>query len=123
MRFKRAAGHKDLFYIDEKDVEFKDVSSFGTKICTPVLLSTAYIYHIAIGLSFVLFCLWKIVDAALPKAPLDTAVTAHWLAVEGVQPTIPENPSPEGTFESEVFLNESYFQFILKEWFNYNLSL
>ncbi|XLR06716.1 hypothetical protein S83_000213 [Arachis hypogaea] len=25
LRFKRAAGHKDLFYIDDKDVEFKDV--------------------------------------------------------------------------------------------------
>ncbi|KAK4795001.1 hypothetical protein SAY86_012995 [Trapa natans] len=60
LRFKRAAGHKDLFYIDEKDVEFKDV-----------------------------------IDASLPKAPLDTAVTAHWLAVEGVQPAIPDNPPAE----------------------------
>lgn len=25
LRFKRAAGHKDLFYIEEKDVEFKEV--------------------------------------------------------------------------------------------------
>ncbi|XP_060199697.1 transcription initiation factor TFIID subunit 6 isoform X2 [Lycium barbarum] len=60
LRFKRAAGHKDLFYIEEKDVEFKDV-----------------------------------IEAPLPKAPLDTAVVAHWLAVEGVQPAIPENPLPE----------------------------
>ncbi|PKI77452.1 hypothetical protein CRG98_002058 [Punica granatum] len=62
LRFKRAAGHKDLFYIDEKDVEFKDV-----------------------------------IDAPLPKAPLEAAVTAHWLAIEGVQPAIPENPSAEGS--------------------------
>lgn len=27
LRFKRAVGHKDLFYIDDKDVEFKDVST------------------------------------------------------------------------------------------------
>lgn len=27
LRFKRAAGHKDLFYIEEKDVEFKEVSN------------------------------------------------------------------------------------------------
>ncbi|KAK6149369.1 hypothetical protein DH2020_016894 [Rehmannia glutinosa] len=60
MRFKRAAGHKDLFYIEEKDVEFKEV-----------------------------------IEAPLPKAPLDTAVVAHWLAIEGVQPAIPENPPPE----------------------------
>ncbi|ERN01668.1 hypothetical protein AMTRI_Chr10g229400 [Amborella trichopoda] len=56
LRFKRAAGHKDLFYVDDKDVEFKDV-----------------------------------IDAPLPKAPLDTAVVAHWLAIEGIQPAIPEN--------------------------------
>ncbi|XP_047980358.1 transcription initiation factor TFIID subunit 6 [Salvia hispanica] len=60
LRFKRAAGHKDLFYIEEKDVEFKEV-----------------------------------IEAPLPKAPLDTTVVAHWLAIEGVQPAIPENPPPE----------------------------
>ncbi|KAJ8556010.1 hypothetical protein K7X08_022768 [Anisodus acutangulus] len=60
LRFRRAAGHKDLFYIEEKDVEFKDV-----------------------------------IEAPLPKALLDTAVVTHWLAVEGVQPAIPENPPPE----------------------------
>lgn len=25
LRFRRALGHKDLFYIDDKDVDFKDV--------------------------------------------------------------------------------------------------
>ncbi|KAK6777018.1 hypothetical protein RDI58_023735 [Solanum bulbocastanum] len=60
LRFRRAAGHKDLFYIEEKDVEFKDV-----------------------------------IEGPLPKAPLDAAVVAHWLAIEGVQPAIPENPLPE----------------------------
>ncbi|KAI4321999.1 hypothetical protein MLD38_035317 [Melastoma candidum] len=61
-RFKRAAGHKDLFYIDEKDLEFKDV-----------------------------------MDAPLPRAPPETSVIAHWLAVEGVQPAIPENPPVEAS--------------------------
>lgn len=28
LRFRRAAGHKDLFYIEEKDIEFKDVRNF-----------------------------------------------------------------------------------------------
>ncbi|XP_022716821.1 transcription initiation factor TFIID subunit 6-like isoform X2 [Durio zibethinus] len=60
LRFKRAAGHKDLFYIDDKDVEFKEV-----------------------------------IEAPLPRAPLDTLVTSHWLAIEGVQPAIPENASVE----------------------------
>lgn len=58
LRFKRAAGHKDLFYVDDPNIEFKEV-----------------------------------IDAPLPRAPLDTSVTVHWLAIEGVQPAIPENPS------------------------------
>ncbi|KAI9185779.1 hypothetical protein LWI28_010560 [Acer negundo] len=56
LRFKRAAGHKDLYYVDDKGVELRDV-----------------------------------MEAPLPKAPLDTSVTTHWLAIEGVQPAIPEN--------------------------------
>lgn len=36
------------------------------------------------------------IEAPLQKAPLDTSVTAHWLAIEGVQPAIPENASAEG---------------------------
>ncbi|EOX93399.1 hypothetical protein QUC31_004118 [Theobroma cacao] len=58
LQFKRAVGHRDLFYIDDKDVDLKDV-----------------------------------IEAPLPKAPLDTAVVCHWLAIEGVQPAIPENAS------------------------------
>ncbi|KAK3404394.1 transcription initiation factor TFIID subunit 6 [Eucalyptus grandis] len=60
MQFKRAIGHKDLFYLDDKDVDIKDV-----------------------------------IEAPLPKAPLDTAVLCHWLAIEGVQPAIPENAPVE----------------------------
>lgn len=60
LRFKRAMGHRDLFYLEDKDLEFKDV-----------------------------------IDAPLPKAPLDTAVFCHWLAIEGVQPAIPENAPVE----------------------------
>ncbi|KAJ7964752.1 transcription initiation factor TFIID subunit 6 [Quillaja saponaria] len=60
LRFRRAVGHRDLFYIDDKDVDFKDV-----------------------------------IEAPLPKAPLDTSVLCHWLAIEGVQPAIPENAPVE----------------------------
>ncbi|KAK4275389.1 hypothetical protein QN277_018481 [Acacia crassicarpa] len=69
VRFKRAAGHKDLFYIDDKDVDFKDV-----------------------------------IEAPLPKAPLDTSITTHWLAIEGLQPAIPENApieAPSDTRKSD----------------------
>lgn len=60
LRFRRALGHSDLFYVEDIDLEFKEI-----------------------------------VDAPLPKAPLDTSVVAHWLAVEGVQPAIPENAPVE----------------------------
>mmetsp|Transcript_2878 Transcript_2878/g.5681 ORF Transcript_2878/g.5681 Transcript_2878/m.5681 type:complete len:497 (+) Transcript_2878:197-1687(+) len=33
-------------------------------------------------------------NAPLPKAPLEAVVVPHWLAVEGAQPAIPENPAP-----------------------------
>ncbi|KAI1006801.1 Transcription initiation factor TFIID subunit 6 [Podosphaera aphanis] len=35
----------------------------------------------------------KLINAPLPKVPRDISFTAHWLAVEGVQPSIPQNPS------------------------------
>lgn len=36
----------------------------------------------------------KIINQPLPKVPRATSFTAHWLAIEGVQPTIPQNPLP-----------------------------
>lgn len=30
--FKRAVGHKDLFYVDDKDVEFKEVRNYETTL-------------------------------------------------------------------------------------------
>ncbi|OZJ06346.1 hypothetical protein BZG36_00711 [Bifiguratus adelaidae] len=35
-----------------------------------------------------------ILNRPLPKVPLDVTFTAHWLAIEGVQPAIPQNPTP-----------------------------
>lgn len=29
-----------------------------------------------------------------PKAPLECTLRPHWLFIDGVQPTIPENPPP-----------------------------
>ncbi|KAL2889232.1 Transcription initiation factor TFIID subunit 6 [Ceratocystis lukuohia] len=34
----------------------------------------------------------KLINAPLPKVPRDIMFTAHWLAIEGVQPAIPQNP-------------------------------
>ena len=35
-----------------------------------------------------------LVSSPLPRLPSDISLRAHWLCVEGVQPTIPENPPP-----------------------------
>ncbi|CDR40118.1 CYFA0S04e03972g1_1 [Cyberlindnera fabianii] len=39
----------------------------------------------------------KLVNQPLPKVPRSATFTAHWLAIEGVQPAIPQNP-----LESEI---------------------
>lgn len=36
----------------------------------------------------------ELVTSAPPKIPLEITLRAHWLAIDGVQPTIPENPPP-----------------------------
>ena len=43
-----------------------------------------------------------ILNAPLPKVPAEVTYTAHWLAVEGVQPTIPQNPAPLGMFFGSI---------------------
>lgn len=36
----------------------------------------------------------KLINQELPKVPRQTSFTAHWLAIEGVQPSILQNPLP-----------------------------
>lgn len=35
-----------------------------------------------------------LVNSPLPRLPYDITLRAHWLSVEGIQPSIPENPAP-----------------------------
>lgn len=36
----------------------------------------------------------EVISSQLPKLPLDISLRAHWLSIEGIQPTVPENPPP-----------------------------
>ncbi|KAF2969164.1 hypothetical protein GQX73_g4404 [Xylaria multiplex] len=35
----------------------------------------------------------RVINGALPKVSRDANYTSHWLAIEGVQPTVPQNPT------------------------------
>ncbi|GAA5862272.1 hypothetical protein JCM3774_004844 [Rhodotorula dairenensis] len=39
--------------------------------------------------------LGKVISTEVPSVPRDISFTAHWLAIEGVQPLIKENPTPQ----------------------------
>ncbi|MCJ1377740.1 hypothetical protein MMC17_000836 [Xylographa soralifera] len=44
----------------------------------------------------------KLINAPLPKVPREISFTAHWLAVEGVQPSIPQNPTSADSRNQEL---------------------
>lgn len=44
----------------------------------------------------------KLINAPLPKVPREISFTAHWLAVDGVQPSIPQNPTTSSATTSEL---------------------
>jgi transcription initiation factor TFIID subunit 6 len=44
----------------------------------------------------------KLINAPLPRVPREVAFTAHWLAVEGVQPSIAQNPSSSDARHQEL---------------------
>lgn len=44
----------------------------------------------------------KLINAPLPKVPREMTFTAHWLAVEGVQPSIPQNPTAADSRNQEL---------------------
>jgi transcription initiation factor TFIID subunit 6 len=47
----------------------------------------------------------KLINAPLPKVPREISFTAHWLAVEGVQPSIPQNPTKDAAGQDQAAKN------------------
>lgn len=43
-----------------------------------------------------------------PKAPLEATLRSHWLCIDGIQPTIPENPPPVAKSIQKVFTTVSF---------------
>ena len=43
----------------------------------------------------------ELISAELPPIPLDVTMSAHWLAIEGVQPRIIQNPTPADLMDRE----------------------
>ncbi|KAF3498814.1 hypothetical protein DY000_02051914 [Brassica cretica] len=77
-------------------------NEFPSRSCDPIWNTLDVVYHspnisswTKEGVSFdgVVFdnATGAVIEAPLPKAPLNTEVVCHWLAIEGVQPAIPEN--------------------------------
>jgi transcription initiation factor TFIID subunit 6 len=44
----------------------------------------------------------RLINAPLPKVPREITFTAHWLAIEGVQPSIPQNPTSAESRNQEL---------------------
>lgn len=72
LRFARVAGQKDLFYVEDTEIDLNEFiqSTFITNSST----QNPPLYK-------------------LPKVPKQTSFSIHWLAVEGIQPRIPQNPN------------------------------
>lgn len=54
----------------------------------------------------------ELINMPLPPIPLEVSYTAHWLAIEGVQPAIPQNPSP-ACAHIRIFKRKSLLNFYL----------
>lgn len=63
-------------------------SSDPPRFCRALTPGVFYLEDPELNLSHML-------EEPLPRAPLEPTFTTHWLAVHGVQPSMPQNPTPE----------------------------
>ena len=87
-RFVRAAGHADLFYVQDLDTPTGQASACHFCCMHPAWKGMYLSDQSACNLK-------QIIEGGLPKFPVEVGVVPHWLAIEGVQPNIPENAPVE----------------------------
>jgi transcription initiation factor TFIID subunit 6 len=80
--FRRRHGTQaEIYELDEEEVDLeKFINTPLPPAPRPITLTGIYLYTFLNMLIIYTFCI------------------AHWLAVEGVQPAIPQNPLPQRTF-------------------------
>ena len=52
----------------------------------------------------------ELTSGQLPKIPLGVSLRAHWLAIEGTQPSIPENPPAQSKEQLKTEILELFAQ-------------
>ena len=99
------SGAKDVkkFYLEDKEIDFDEGDRAYISIhFRPNWLST------------------KVINAPLPKCPLDSTISLHWLAIDGIQPNIPQNPSPPSKGIRSSFYFDGRITMIDKKKLNYS---
>lgn len=112
--FRTAWGHPDVFFIEDRDVDCQEVGFPALMLppspqCYDTLAEAAWRYfkvheggsgkylssfrfaRVQSMLEFYGAGSLQVVGARLPPTPVEVTTSAHWLALEGVQPAIPEN--------------------------------
>lgn len=85
-----SGGGRELFFTEEKELDLTElISGHPVKLPLEVTLRGTN-PHLQEVLNK-----WKYIHCGcLNNISLHLFVTAHWLCIDGVQPTIPENPPP-----------------------------
>lgn len=57
--------------------------------------------------------LMQVIEAPLPNSPPDASITSHWLAIDGIQPSIPQNSPVQGNLPCHIVLLKNLYQLLI----------